>query len=270
MTSPRSPAEPLTFKALDGLALALRHNRLHRYAGKTFCFEDIGPWMELQRLQAAGLTSDAGPTFVASGNSQLARLLHANGRVSAAPSQNSFLVRPEQATLDTETLVPLALAAQANAATCGIPKTSMLRITSALGEMFDNVFEHSEAPTTGIAAFCITASSFEFVVADDGIGVLASLRRSPDHAGLADEGDALAQAIRPNVSRFPSELGRGHGFDRLVTGMANMNAELRFRSGDAVLQLSGVGQAQPQPTVSQTVAIPGFVITAKFHALRRS
>lgn len=43
-------------------------------------------------------------------------------------------------------------------------------LVGALIEMQDNVYEHSGAPSTGLVAYAVTPSFFEFVVADRGLG----------------------------------------------------------------------------------------------------
>lgn len=122
----------------------------------------------------------------------------------------------------------------------------------ALIEMQDNVYEHSGAPATGLVAYAVTPSSFEFVVADRGTGVLATLRQNQRYADITDAGAALSEAIKDGVSRFPDEEGRGTGFNQLFTALVGHNAELRFRSGDHALTM--------RPTCD---ALHGQIILAK-------
>ena len=110
-------------------------------------------------------------------------------------------------------------------------------LLGAMIEIQDNVYEHSGAPETGLVAYATTATSFEFVVADRGIGVLSSLRENPNYADVSDAGAALGLAITDGVSRFPSETGHGQGFNQLFRALVGHNAELRFRSGDHALTL---------------------------------
>lgn len=110
-------------------------------------------------------------------------------------------------------------------------------LLGALIEIQDNIYEHSGAPETGVVAYATTTSSFEFVVADRGIGVLSSLRQNPKYAGVSDAGVALGLAITDGVSRFPAETGHGQGFNQLFRALVGHNAELRFRSGDHALTL---------------------------------
>lgn len=262
-------SEALTFKALDGIGLAAIHARLDRLSGKTYHFQDLGPWLERQQLNLAGHDFAAGPRFVAPPPVEpLAHALEADTPHAMSPIDGAFVLRPMLQRLTTETLSPLGLVTPKCDVICGIPRERLRRITGALVEVFDNVFEHSDAAPTGLAAFYAQPGAFEFCVSDQGIGVFEGLRRVPAYAALASHAAALERAIQPGVSRHVDDRDRGHGFDQLVTGMANLNAEIRLRSGDAILQISAVGQNQPRTTIAQNVNVNGVIVSAKFFALR--
>ncbi|WP_031297579.1 hypothetical protein [Sphingobium lactosutens] len=110
-------------------------------------------------------------------------------------------------------------------------------LMGAMVELQDNIYEHSGAPETGMVAYAVTRRSFEFVVADRGVGVLRTLHQNPRYADIADAGVALQEMIKDGVSRFPSEMGRGQGFSQLFRALVGHNAELRFRSGDHALTM---------------------------------
>lgn len=266
----KQPSSPLTFKDLDGIVFAAGRQKLGAYAGRSFHMVDLGPWFEMMRLKARGALdgAPAGLFIAGTAAAKMEAALELESTASdVAPIRNSFIVRPSGSTHTISMLTAFAIAVQKSATAAGIPKKMMLRLSSPLSEMFDNIFEHSEAHQTGLAAFRSLPGSFEFVVADLGAGVLASLRRSSRYAHLKEHGEALQSALQPEVSRF-DEPGHGHGFDRLVEGMANMNSELRFRSGDAVVQMTGIGGRRPEPTVAKRPEINGFIVSAKFHASR--
>ncbi len=75
-------------------------------------------------------------------------------------------------------------------------------LLGALVEIQDNVYEHSKAPETGVVAYATTSNSFEFVVADRGIGVLSSLRQNAAYSNLTDAGAALRLAKRTAFRDF--------------------------------------------------------------------
>lgn len=121
----------------------------------------------------------------------------------------------------------------------GFPKTTAALLIGAFGELQDNVFRHSEAPTTGVVAYAVTAEGFEFVASDLGLGVLASLKTHPDYSELEDSGQALRTAVADGESRFGRDSGSGLGLSQLFRALASQDGDLRFRSGDHVLEIRG-------------------------------
>ncbi len=144
----------------------------------------------------------------------------------------------------------------------GLSPNLVAGLLGALIEIQDNIYEHSNAPETGVVAYATTSNSLEFVVADRGIGVLSSLRQSPNYSGVSDAGAALRLAITDGVSRFPSETGRGQGFNQLFRTLVGHNAELRFRSGDHSLTLRpGRNSAEGASVLAQVAPLTGLSIT---------
>lgn len=266
MTSPFGA--PLTFSDLDGICFAAERNKLDGYQSRSFHLADLGPWVEMLRLRSKGALDGAPSGLFAStpSTAHMEDALEPSARITgAAPMPHSFVVRPTSPSFQLESLSAFGIAVQKSAGAARMTKAAILRISSPLGEIFDNIHEHSEAYETGMAAFRSLPGSFEFVVADAGVGVLSSLKRSSRFADLADDGQAITRAIQPNVSRF-EEPGHGHGFDRLVEGMANLNSELRFRTGDALLQMSSVDGQRLRPILARRPRIEGLIISAKFYS----
>ena len=144
-----------------------------------------------------------------------------------------------------------------------VPAPLVASLIGALREMQDNIYEHSGAAHTGLVAYAVTDRSFEFVVADRGMGVLETLRRNPDYAHLPDAGAALTEAIRPGVSRFPAESGRGQGFVQLCKSMVTHRVEIRFRSGDHALTLCPTADLlEGHQQLTHTSALVGLTISA--------
>ena len=112
-------------------------------------------------------------------------------------------------------------------------------LLGALGELQDNVLDHSGRPETGVVAYAASDGAFEFVVADAGRGVLASLRENPEFSRLEDSGAALRVAASDGASRYARNTGHGYGIGQLFRALAHDAAELRFRSGDHALRLWG-------------------------------
>lgn len=118
-------------------------------------------------------------------------------------------------------------------------------LTGAFGEMADNAFRHSLRPLTAVAGYRWSEGAFEYVVADAGQGVLASLRSCPDYADLQDSGDALRMALTEGESCLGRGSGRGRGFRQVFVSLSNLHGRLRVRSGDHVLTIDGTSLVSP-------------------------
>lgn len=154
-------------------------------------------------------------------------------------------------------------AAKAN----GVAAPLIASFIGALREMQDNIYEHCGAPHTGLVAYAVRDRFFEFVVSDRGKGVLETLRQNPTYAHLVDAGAALEEAIKPGVSRFPAETGRGQGYVQLYRAMVSHRAELRFRSDDHALMLSPTSDPlHGEQLLTHTSALSGFTISASWSA----
>lgn len=113
----------------------------------------------------------------------------------------------------------------------GFPNDNAGKLAAAIAEFYSNVIEHSQSCSTGYVVFSAKNGTFEFVVADSGIGVLNSLRTNPRFADLSDSGRALELALSEGVTRH-TDPGHGNGFRPLFIGLANISRFIRFRSDD--------------------------------------
>lgn len=156
------------------------------------------------------------------------------------------------------------LHAENAAVSAGLNPNLAAGLMGAFGELQDNVFEHSGRPETALVAYGAGNGAFEFVVADSGRGVLATLRENPQFADIADSGAALRIAASDGASRFGQESGRGYGIGQLFRALAQDAAELRFRSGDHALRLWGDAPSlQGQIELGQKAWLDGFVVSVR-------
>lgn len=121
----------------------------------------------------------------------------------------------------------------------GFPRPIAAGIIGAMGELQDNVLRHSRRSETGLAAYASRTGAFKLVIADAGVGVLASLRECADYAHLQDAGAALKVAVEDGNSRLGRGSGNGFGMGQMFRALANHDGELRFRSGDHALAVRG-------------------------------
>jgi hypothetical protein len=166
---------------------------------------------------------------------------------SAVPLSSSHAARraefmwlpPDRASLNAPTWVMFLRRMQNAAEHAGFSKQVAKGLAGAFIEMADNVLGHSENAKSGIGGYRWEPGCFEYVVADAGIGVLASLRTCSDYADLTDAGTALQVALREGESRFGRAARRGGGFRQVLVSLADLSGSLRFRSGDHVLVIDG-------------------------------
>ncbi len=144
----------------------------------------------------------------------------------------------------------------------GFPPRIAAEIVGALGELQDNVFRHSDAAPTGVVAFAARLGSFEVVVSDSGVGVLASLRSHPDYAGLEDAGVALKMAVADGESRFGRNSGCGFEMGQIFRALANHDGDLQFRSDDHALEVRGHSPSlQGRVQLRQKADLPGLTVS---------
>ena len=255
----------LDFDALDGLAFAAERGRLDERAVPEMKAQDIGPVVELAQHAETRLLSPprAARWLALDSLNGLVQALQDGARRWVCPrTRRMGLFRITPSPLHDETVwTSFGLAAQKAATTTGFPRSIAAQFAAALGELYSNVYEHSENPGSGVIAFGAHPGRFEFVVADRGIGVLQSLRGAAEYAGLIDHGEALRLALTDGVSRYGSNTGRGYGFRPLFVGLANLNGALRFRSGDHALILNGQHPTLMTARPSQKPALMGFLVS---------
>jgi len=154
--------------------------------------------------------------------------------------------------------------AEQAAVAISFPKALASAMIGAMIELQENVHLHSGKPDTGFVAYAASNTHFEVVVADSGIGVLASLRENNEHGGLKDAGAALRVAISDGNSRLGCEGGHGYGMGQMFRALANYDGELRFRSDDYALIVRG-----HSPSLSGSVelrhkaSLPGLTISVR-------
>lgn len=261
----------LSFSLLDDLARAAARARVDPEAHlRSRTIGRIGPLLELLGFDRAGLLP---LTAVPSGPERQA--LNAALLPSRA-GRGSYGVRDggcfgfitTTRTTDTdgspeEQLLWNAFCQKAQrAAELALPKPIAQGLIGALREVEDNVHVHSEHAQDGVVGFRGSTSEFEFGVADSGIGVLQSLRKSPDYKHLTDSGEAIQIALSNGQSRLRYiDPNRGFGFRELFIGLANLNGELRFRSGDHAFVIDGASPNVMTGERRQQQELRGFVVS---------
>jgi len=251
----------LTFEAVDDLVGAFLKGRLPvPPAGHSFDPERLGPLMELALQSSTGrvgplLTS---PWLAKAGLKDLRAALLSDDDSWFDNVSSTGFQRTKYDPMDSQhdaVRTHFLVAAKRAAERTGFSTSVAQSLVAAIREMESNIHEHSQLAETGILAFHASTGSFEFVIADCGLGVLATLQESLDYANLNDYGLALQETLKEGVSRYGRAARRGMGFRDLFVGLATLNADLRFRSGDHALTISG---PHPKLKIAQLAQKPFF------------
>ncbi|MGH6985547.1 MAG: hypothetical protein ACRED9_01745 [Caulobacteraceae bacterium] len=254
----------LDFSAVDDLAFAAERGRLD-VSNMLFNFEswELGPLLELYQLSEAGL----GPNSLRGGWLDVGAFPGLGGGIVAPGARWTTGEKWRLGVLKTGRgdtqyeWTAFAMDAKRAAVSAGLNKDWAAQMVGALGEFHSNIYEHSEAEETGLIAFRSAPSLFEFVAADRGVGLLATLREAPEYGDLMDHGEALRLALTDGASRYGFDQGRGYGFRPLFTGLANRQASLRFRTGNASLAVDGTGPSLLRAQAGRKPHLPGVFIS---------
>lgn len=157
--------------------------------------------------------------------------------------------------------------ADATARAAGFAEAVAAGLAGAIGELADNIMQHSEAPESGIAAFAGNPGRFEYVVADAGVGMLASLRRASEFGSIRDDMEALQLAITAGVSRHGKGVGYGYGYRAVFLPLRASSGLIRLRSGMGVLEVSGVGPTPDQARCIQRPQHRGVVVSVELSTM---
>ena len=245
--------EPLTFDLVDDICLGIEGGALTLAQLPPLSVQSVGPFFELIHTLGDGKYGEVSPgvfkNLVASQSQNHSHWFHAdNGQGFSQVRRlcddqlmwNDFSIRASHAARES-----------------GFTKDEAWKLTAAIGEIYGNIVEHSESIGSGYVAYAANGKSFEFVVADSGVGVLNSLRKNPLYAQISDSGTALECALSEGVSRF-QEPGRGLGFRSILVGLANISSRVRFRSGDYGRELQRSADGSIPATTRQLARLNGM------------
>ena len=253
------------FTILDDLAFAAERGKESGLKPNQMVARDLGPLIELSQLATSGLLPPPDQATWLKLDS-LGTLYHAflrNQSQWVCPSSRRIGFLKTSRTLQARDAVwtRFCLAVQQGAATTCFPHGIAAQLAAAVGELYSNIYEHSEAPETGLIVFRAVDNRFEFVVSDQGIGLLESLKCCPEYATLDDHGMALQLTLTDGVSRHGIDANRGNGFRDLFIGLANLNGSLRFRSGNHALVIDGQNPSLMTARIAEKVSITGFLVS---------
>lgn len=261
------PTRRLDFTTVDDLSSAVALGVLD-LGNPRFSLlpEHLGPALEWRHcLEVAKFPSFKSNPWMAEGS--LSAMIDAldSGRalwISPRGGLNGFVRTHWNPLAEDTTWMGFSLMMRKAASVAGFSATTARQFDAAITELWNNAFEHSEAWDTGLVAFHASPRSFEFVVADSGIGILESLRTAPEFASLRGHGEALMAALTDGASRHGGGQARGHGFRQLFVRLRSMDVGLRFRTGDHVLTFDGQNPTLTDAVLREKAPLKGFSVSA--------
>lgn len=258
----------LSFSDLDEIARATLRGRIDPGAHlKDRRVARLGPFIELLLFDRAGTLPlsalSAGQERTMLDRAQSAGMRGSGAYVAVGESFAGFIQTDRVHTVEGSPELELRWQDFRNkarqAAERCFPKTVAQGFIGVMSELEENIHLHSGRPKDGVVAFRGSPEAFEFVVADSGMGMLASLQSSPDYRDLADTGKALMMSLQDGVSRLSHvEPHRGYGFRNLFRNLANLNGALRFRSDDQAVVIDGIAPELARARLVQLPRLRGF------------
>ena len=262
----------LDFASLDDLAIAVERRQINPIPHLTQTVLDgIGPLLELLLLNRGSKLSSLDlchlPTSMRIAALTTCLKCEHSGRgiyVSSQEQSAGFIAtaRDSRAAVESVEWTQFCRNAELAAKSAGLVGPEAKGLVGAMIEIEENVHRHSNRAFDGVVGFYAKQKEFEFVVADSGDGVLASLKSHPDYADLRDAGTALKVALADGNSRFGRDSGNGYGFHGLFVGMANLNGNLRFRTEDHALLIDGTTPSLVTSRIAQKCYVKGFLVSA--------
>lgn len=252
--------ETLTFDLTGDVCLAAQEGHLTVADLPRTHAEALGPLLELRHIRPDFLVDQSWLTTTAYGT--LLRNLSSSLAVWYEPELGrQGFISVNKLHRDQTAWPDFMIRSKRAAKAAGFSDDHAAKLAAAIGELYSNVIEHSQNTNSGYVVFSAKNRSFEFVVADAGIGVLNSLRSNADFGDLTDSGTALELALSQGVSRH-TEAGRGNGFQPLFIGLANISRFIRFRSDDHSRELSTASDRQIASVTRQVAMLRGFFCSA--------
>jgi hypothetical protein len=253
--------EALTFDLVDDICFGVQSRALTLAQVPAWSPQAIGPLFELIQILGIGHCGEFLPGIYRS----LAASRAQNRSSWFHACDNQGFTQVQRLTDDQLARTDFSIRASRAAQAAGFTKDDAWKLTAAIGEIYGNVVDHSERVDSGYVAYAASGKTFEFIVADSGIGVLSSLRNNPAYAHIADSGTALEYALTKGVSRF-QEPDHGFGFQPIFVGLANISTRVRFRSGDYGRELRRSADGTIPAATTQLPMIEGFFCSVQCEA----
>ncbi len=250
------------FPFLDDVFLLSNEERQKKISQSNFL--RIGPLVEY-----ALIDQDSSHTLHQLNNNITQKLLNVVRNHREEPRTNTVSAKPfeffkpplNDAAFEENAWVAFCMRLQNAAKSSGLNPTFAKQLVGTFEEMVGNITEHSEFPETGIVGYRWKEKEFEYVVADNGVGIMESLKKHPDYSDISDAGNALETALKDGESCKGKQSQSGRGFNTLILNIASRNSFLRFRSGDHCHLIDGTKDTAVRATSQLSSTLKGFHVS---------
>jgi anti-sigma regulatory factor (Ser/Thr protein kinase) len=144
-----------------------------------------------------------------------------------------------------------------------VQTSSAMALAGAVGEMHDNIWQHSGMPSTGFCGYEVRSDFIAFGVSDSGWGLSRAYAQARGERTPVGSSSALMEnAVLHGESRILG-TGRGTGFSTLLRVLRKFDASVRVRSDDVVLDLCPTSDGKYAATLKSQAHLTGFVVCAQ-------
>lgn len=250
----------LTYRIVDDLEQAHAYGLSQRPSDFVARTDNLGVYLYLVRSIQSNNISPEIANLIDSSNFKFVECFMNDTSQKLLYSERHGIVLIK-VTPNFETDHELSLRALSLIKAAGFKSRPALEIVASLSEFYSNAIEHSKDSNAAIVGFELSHRGMTVIASDIGIGVQSSLKENGKFANLNDDGEALRLCIQEGVSS-KLEPNRGHGFRPIFRGLSNYNGYIRFRSGEAVLEVTGVRDLKQTSEVLERSFQRGFHVFA--------
>lgn len=175
---------------------------------------------------------------------------------NSSPSTEVYLLENE--TLDEHALQRLQRALRG----VGAPSSGPNGLRLAAGELVDNIRDHSASPQS-VFAYRVRRGMVEIVVADIGMGALASLRGVARNSDITTDTAAVMGCVMNGRTARP-ESEAGVGLSNVRRRIVDEGGQLAFRSGTAEISLEP-GEVARRVRTRSAPKLHGFFAAGFIH-----
>ena len=195
---------------------------------------------------------------------------NSSGKIYSAPKAEVWLITSSTC-IETDSFLLFLQRFERSLRNSGFKNRFPKLISQGLLEIADNIARHSSVsglPINGVLGYHVEQEKMNYVAADLGRGVLASLQENSKWASLQDESEALIAAARDGATRIKAH-DSGDGFRQIFQSFVDREGTLLMRSGRGLAEIRGNATSKIAET-GYSKALEGLRVTAACDLRKKS